>query len=127
MAYLIVRLAMAVSMLAHGIVRLPKLAAFSSATVEQFNGSMLPEWLVKPMSYAIPLTELVLGITLFLGLFTRASGIGGALLMLVLMGGSGMVEGWSAYPSQLIHIAFFAAIILYRQYNSFALDNTLRR
>src|SRR5690606_25540040 len=89
MAYLIVRLAMAVSMLAHGIVRLPKLAAFSSATVEQFNGSMLPEWLVKPMSYAIPLTELVLGITLFLGLFTRASGIGGALLMLVLMGGSG--------------------------------------
>lgn len=121
-AYLFVRLSMAVSMLTHGIVRLPKLTAFSDGMVAQFNRSMLSEGLVRPWAYAVPWIELVLGITLLLGLFTRVSAIAGAVLLLVLMGGSGMVENWGAFPSQLMHIAFFLAIILYRKYNSFALD-----
>lgn len=127
LAYLLVRLAMAISMLTHGLVRLPKLEAFSDGMVEQFSASLLPEWFVRPWSYAVPLIELALGITLLLGLFTRLSGIAGALLMLVLLAGSGMIEGWGAFPSQLIHIAFFATIILYGRYNSYALDGALRR
>lgn len=121
-AYLFVRLAMAISMLTHGLVRLPKLGAFSDGMVEQFSDFMFPEWLVRPWSYAVPFIEFFLGITLLLGLFTRLSAIAGAVLILILLGGSGMVEGWSAFPSQLIHLAFFVAILLYRRYNSFALD-----
>lgn len=113
---------MAISMLTHGLVRLPKLGAFSDGMVEQFSDSMFPEWLVRPWSYAVPFIEFFLGITLLLGLFTRLSAIAGAVLILILLGGSGMVEGWSAFPSQLIHLAFFVAILLYRRYNSFALD-----
>ncbi len=121
-AYLVVRLAMAISMLTHGLVRLPKLGAFSDGMVEQFSASMLPEWLVRPWSYGVPFIEFALGITLLIGLFTRLSAIAGAALMLILLGGSGMAEGWGAFPSQLIHLAFFVAILLYRPYNSYALD-----
>lgn len=126
-AYLFVRLAMGISMFTHGVVRLPKLEEFSTGMVEQFSASMLPVWLVRPWAYIVPTVELLLGITLLLGLFTRLSGIAGALLLLVLMAGSGMIESWGAFPSQLLHIAFFVAIIRYWRYNSFALDNVLRR
>jgi len=121
-AFLFVRLAMAISMLTHGIVRLPKLDAFSEGMVEQFSVSVLPEWLVRPWSYALPVIELVLGLALLLGFLTRPSAIAGAVLMLVLLGGSGLVEAWGSFPSQLIHLAFFVAILLYHRYDTYALD-----
>lgn len=126
-AFLFVRLAMAISMLTHGIVRLPKLGAFSEGMVDQFSESMLPDWLVWPLSYTIPVIEFALGVTLLLGFLTRLSALAGAFLMLVLLAGSGMVEAWSSFPTQLIHLAFFVAILLYHRYDSYALDNRLRR
>src|SRR5690606_30330842 len=48
-AFLFVRLAMAISMLRHDNVRLPKLGALSEGMVDQFSESMLPDWLVWPL------------------------------------------------------------------------------
>lgn len=126
-AYLFVRLSMAVSMFTHGFVRLPKMDSFSAGMVESFADSMLPVFLVRPWSYAVPVIEFILGILLFLGWFTRLSGIVGAVFMLILLFGSGMNENWGAFPSQLLHIAFFGGIVLYVQYNKWALDNVLKR
>lgn len=122
LVYLFFRLAMGISMLTHGLVRLPKWKAFASGMTDSFSQSMLPEPLVLATGYAVPLVEFLLGITLILGLFTRYSAIAGSVLMLVLLFGSGMVENWNAMPSQLIHLAYFAALLIYLPKNSLAID-----
>ena len=47
--FLLLRFALASSMLGHGLVRLPKLAVFSSGMVTSFEKSMLP----KVMNWAL--------------------------------------------------------------------------
>jgi len=54
LSYLLLRLAVAMSMFGHGIVRIPKIDEFSTGMVKQFEPSLLPESLVQPFSYILP-------------------------------------------------------------------------
>lgn len=123
--YLIVRLAIGLSMFGHGLVRLPKLRAFSEGMLKNFENSMLPEILTLPFSYVLPVAELIIGLLLMLGWFTRLSAIAGAAVMLSLIFGSSLVENWNAIPIQLIHIAFFAYVIQHMESNTYAIDNVV--
>lgn len=78
-AYLLLRLAIGASMFGHGLVRLPKLNAFSDWMVGSFEKSILPQALVVPFSYVLPIAEFTVGLLLILGLFTRQALIGGGL------------------------------------------------
>lgn len=122
-SYLIVRLALGLSMFGHGLVRLPKLQAFSEGLVASFENSILPEMLTLPFSYVLPIAELVFGLFIVLGLFTRISAIATAVVLLSLIFGSTLVENWGAITAQLIHIAFVAYIIHHVKDNTYALDN----
>ncbi len=125
--FLLLRLAVAASMLGHGLVRLPKLAGFSTWMVKSFEKSMLPEFMVVPFSYGLPIAEFVIGALLLLGLFTRVSLIGGGLVMVLLIFGTAMIENWEALPSQLIHSAFFALLLAFIQYNTIAVDHLIKK
>lgn len=125
-AFLLLRLAIGASMLGHGLVRLPKLAAFSAWMTGQFGKSMLPSALIKPFSYVLPLAELLIGILLVCGLFTRVSLIGGGVVMVMLIFGTSMIENWEAIPSQLIHAAFFVGLLYFLQYNRLSLDHLFK-
>ncbi|HZH70720.1 MAG TPA: DoxX family protein, partial [Flavobacteriaceae bacterium] len=107
-------------------VRLPKLQAFSEGMLKNFENSMLPAFLTLPFSYILPIAELIVGLFLILGWFTRLSAIVGAAVMLSLIFGSSLVENWTAIPIQLIHIAFFAYVIQHIENNTYAIDNILR-
>jgi thiosulfate dehydrogenase [quinone] large subunit len=126
-SFLIIRLAVAASMLGHGLVRLPKLNGFSNWMVSSFEKSMLPSALVTPFSYILPIAEFVIGLLLVIGLFTRASLIAGGFTMVILIFGSAMVENWEAMPSQFIHAAFFAVLLSFLQYNTYAVDNFFKK
>jgi thiosulfate dehydrogenase [quinone] large subunit len=126
-SFLIVRLAVAASMLGHGLVRLPKLSEFSNWMVSSFEKSMLPSVLVTPFSYILPIAEFVIGLLLVIGLFTRGSLIAGGFIMVILIFGSAMVENWEAMPSQFIHAAFFAVLLSFLQYNTCAVDSSLKK
>jgi thiosulfate dehydrogenase [quinone] large subunit len=126
-SFLIVRLAVAASMLGHGLVRLPKLNGFSEWMVSSFEKSMLPSALVTPFSYILPIAEFVIGLLLVIGLFTRISLIAGGFIMVILIFGSAMVENWEAMPSQFIHAAFFAVLLSFLQYNTYAVDNFFKK
>ncbi|MEO6313335.1 MAG: DoxX family protein [Chitinophagaceae bacterium] len=126
-AFLVARLAIGSSMLAHGLVRLPQLDKFSNWMITEFEKSMLPQALVRAFSYVLPFAELLAGILLMAGLFTRFGLLLGSAVMIVLIFGSGMIEDWSAIPSQLIHAAFFAALLAGIEYNYYAADNLLRK
>ncbi|QJB34049.1 DoxX family protein [Chitinophaga oryzae] len=126
-AFVLLRLAVAASMFGHGLVRLPKLSGFSQWMVTSFEKSMLPGAMVLPFSYILPIAEFIVGLFLILGLFTRLSLIGGALIMIALILGTTLIEDWHSLPSQLIHAAFFAVLLVFIRYNGFALDKLISR
>ena len=89
LAYLILRLTMGVNMFTHGVARLLDLEKFNMWMIGQFSDTILPEFLVSLSSYMIPFAELIIGVLLILGLFTSRALLLGALLITVLVFGSG--------------------------------------
>lgn len=126
-AYLISRLAVGLSFFGHGLVRLPKLEGFSHWMVAQFSKSMLPEALVVPLSYALPILEFISGLLIVVGLFTRQGLLLAGLVSLALIFGTTMIENWEALPSQLIHVAFLSVLLACLPHNSYAVDKLIKR
>lgn len=126
-SFLLLRIAIAISMFGHGLVRLPKLVTFSNWMVGSFENSMLPKIIVTPFSYILPIAEFAIGLFLLLGIFTKPSLVAGAIVMIILLFGTSMIENWEAIPSQLIHIAFFALLLHFADYNSWAIDTLIKK
>jgi thiosulfate dehydrogenase [quinone] large subunit len=126
-SFLLLRLGIATSMFGHGLVRLPKLNGFSHWMVGSFQKSFLPEAMVVPFSYALPIAEFVIGLLLLMGLFTRQALIAGAVAMILLIFGTTMIENWDAIPTQLLHLIFFAVLLQFVQNNTWALDKQLQK
>jgi thiosulfate dehydrogenase [quinone] large subunit len=120
--YLLLRLLLGMSFFGHGLVRLPKLQKFSGWMVGQFQNSMLPEALVKPFSYILPFGELITGLLLLIGLFTRQALVAAAVISLILIFGSSLIEEWGSIPSQLIHGFIAAYLLQYIEANYYSLD-----
>ncbi|BAV05729.1 thiosulfate dehydrogenase [quinone] large subunit [Filimonas lacunae] len=125
--YVLLRLAIGASMLGHGLVRLPKLNGFSAWMVGSFQKSMLPSAVVVPFSYVLPIAEFIIGLLLVTGLLTRPALIAGSIVMICLIFGTCMIENWEALPSQLIHVAFFATLLSFIQYNGVAIDKIIHK
>jgi thiosulfate dehydrogenase [quinone] large subunit len=100
-AYLLVRLTIGASLLGHGLVRLPKLAAFHAQLMGEFKASILPGVLVSACGYALPFAELVTGVLLLAGALTRAAAVAGALVMIVLVFGATSIEHFNVIVNNL--------------------------
>lgn len=123
-AFFLARVAVAMSMFGHGLVRLPKLAGFSNWMLTKFENTMLPSAVVTPFSYALPIAEFLIGALLLLGLLTRQALIAGSIVMILLIFGSSMQEDWGAIPSQLIHTAFFCSLLCFNDsHNHISIDH----
>lgn len=123
LAYLILRLTMGVNMFTHGVARLLDLEKFNMWMIGQFSDTILPEFLVSLSSYMIPFAELIIGVLLILGLFTSRALLLGALLITVLVFGSGLQENWNVMSSQMIYAVFFFILSYMIELNKFSLDN----
>lgn len=126
-AYLLSRLAIGLSFFGHGLVRLPKLDVFSHWMLNQFSKSILPEALVLPFSYILPIAEFIVGLLIILGLFTKQGLILAGLISLMLIFGTTIIENWEALPSQLIHVAFIAVLLTYLPHNRYAVDQLIKK
>jgi thiosulfate dehydrogenase (quinone) large subunit len=126
-AFLLLRLAIGMSMFTHGLVRVPKITQFSAGMVAKFQNSLLPENLVTPFSFMLPVAELLIGLLLLIGLFTRQALFAGGITMILLLFGTGLIESWDSMPSQLIHILFFSILLSTVENNTFAVDNLLNK
>ena len=123
LAYLILRLTMGVNMFTHGVARLLDLEKFNMWMIGQFSDTILPEFLVSLSSYMIPFAELIIGVLLILGLFTSRALLLGALLITILVFGSGLQENWNVMSSQMIYAVFFFILSYLIELNRFSLDN----
>jgi thiosulfate dehydrogenase (quinone) large subunit len=122
LAYFILRLTMGVNMFTHGVARLLDLEKFNMWMIGQFSDTILPEFLVSLSSYMIPFAELIIGVLLILGLFTSRALLVGALLITVLVFGSGLQENWNVMSSQMIYAIFFFILSYLIELNRFSLD-----
>ena len=109
LAYIVVRIAIGLSLLMHGGVRIPKWNRFSLETAASFKDTFLPEMLVYGFASLIIITEFTAGAFLLLGgKFVRKGCACAITLMGLLMFGSAMVENWTAVMNQTVHV-----IVLY--------------
>lgn len=122
LAYFILRLTMGVNMFTHGVARLLDLEKFNMWMIGQFSNTILPEFLVSLSSYMIPFAELIIGVLLILGLFTSRALLLGALLITILVFGSGLQENWNVMSSQMIYAIFFFILSYLIELNRFSLD-----
>lgn len=122
LAYLILRLTMGVNMFTHGVARLLNIEGFNSWMIGQFSNTILPEFMVSISSYMIPFAELIIGTLLIIGLFTSRALLLGALLIVLLVFGSGLQENWNVMSSQMIYAIFFFVLSYFLELNRFSVD-----
>lgn len=125
--YLLARLPIGLSFLGHGLVRLPKLDAFSHGMAKTFGKSMLPQAMVLPFAYTLPVLELATGIFIFFGLFTRLGYVLGSVIMLALIFGSCMIEQWENVFIQLVYSGYLATLFYFAQHNTLSIDDLRRK
>lgn len=122
LAYLILRLTMGVNMFTHGVARFLNIEGFNRWMIGEFSNTILPEFMVSISSYMIPLAELIIGSLLIIGLFTSRALLLGALLIVILVFGSGLQENWNVMSSQMIYAIFFFILSYLIELNRFSLD-----
>ena len=125
--YFVARTLMGFNILMHGAVRIPKLEEWSRATTDQFEATILPNQLVNMATLAIPFIELLVGIFLLLGLFTRFGIVLGWFLIFMLMFGSSLLEEWGNVFTQNLYGLYFVGLFLYIPRNYYSLDRLIRK
>ena len=138
------RLGLAVVALAAGF---PKLADIPGSVRAVRAYEILPEALVPTMAIVLPMVEIILGVLLVLGLFTRFAAIAFGALMVVFVlgiasawargltidcgcfGGGGAIDAdQTQYPLEILRdLAFLAAavVLAWRPRSRLSLDQTL--
>lgn len=113
--FFFLKLPISVSLLGHGLVRLPKLATFSNWMVTTMEKSIIPDFLIVPFGYVLPVAEFLIGLSLVIGFQTKYTIFSGLILMSILILGSSSVENWSAIESQLLHSFYLFGLVWFWQ------------
>jgi len=117
LAFLLARITLGINLFIHGLVRIPKLNAFAEGVTQGFQDTMLPISLVEPLAYAIPIIELLLGIMVLLGIWTRKSLVASAIFIIILISGSAFQENWSGVSTQMLYALFIFFLIKNEEFN----------
>lgn len=109
----------AISLLGHGLVRLPKLPAFSEWMVTTMEKSVIPAAIIVPFGYALPVLEAVVGLFLLINFKIKYTIYSALSLMSILIFGSCSIENWSAIESQLLHSFYlFGLFFFYEEFKN---------
>lgn len=122
LGYTILRLAMGVAMLFHGVARFGHIPAFVESTIKMFASSPLPEGAVRAFAWATPPIELLIGLLVLTGFATRLGLAAGGVWMIFLIFGCTLIEKYDAVGIQLIYSLIFFHLLTKRQFNDVSLD-----
>lgn len=110
-SYILIRIAMGINIMSHGLVRFSKLENFRNWMLDSFKDSILPQWSVFVWGSILPFLEFIVGLFILIGLFTYKSLILGAIIIILLILGSCLIEKWDWAGTQMIYILFFYFLI----------------
>jgi thiosulfate dehydrogenase [quinone] large subunit len=127
LGYTTLRLAIGMSMLIHGVVRLPKIGTFTAATVKMFSASPLPPFAVAAFARITPPVELAIGLLVSLGLATRLGLTLGGAWMVILIFGSTLIEKYDVVGIQLIYSLIFFQLLQHLEQNRLSLDAVMMK
>ncbi len=127
LAYLMLRFTLGLSILMHGLVRLPHLSAFADGLVKFFAETPLPAAIVRPFAVSLVFVETIVGLLILLGLGTRWSLLLGALTMAALVFGTALRSDWNTLAIQMLYASIYAALIATREYSAYSLDILIQR
>jgi thiosulfate dehydrogenase (quinone) large subunit len=122
LAYAMLRFTLGLSILMHGLVRLPHLGAFADSTAKLFMETPLPAFSVRLFALSLAFVETAVGLLILLGLWTRLALLLGALTMAALVFGTALRSDWNTLAIQMLYALIYAALIATREYNQYSLD-----
>jgi thiosulfate dehydrogenase (quinone) large subunit len=127
MAYLMLRFTLGLSILMHGLVRLPHLTAFADGMVKLFRETLLPAIIVRAFALSLVFVEATVGLLILLGLCTRWALLVGTLSMASLVFGTALRSDWNTLAIQMLYTSIYTALIATRQYNAYSVDALIQR
>lgn len=122
LAYAMLRFTMGLSILMHGLVRLPHLGAFADGTAKLFMETPLAGFIVRLFALSLVFVETAVGLLILLGLWTRLALLLGALTMAALVFGTALRSDWNTLAIQMLYALIYAVLISTREYNQYSLD-----
>lgn len=126
LAYLLLRLTMGVNFTFHAIPRFVKgVGGFRDKMVADFSQTPIPGFFVYAFGTALTYIELIIGLLLTIGLYTRATLVVASLLMMALMVGTSFQQKWDVVASQLIYSIIFFVLLWSRQSNFYSVDRMM--
>jgi thiosulfate dehydrogenase [quinone] large subunit len=129
LAFTTLRLALGINELMHGVSRLfiGSLSAFLTFTQTQFENTPLPVWQVRAFATVVPIAELVIGVLLILGLWTRWALAVAAVLMLGIIFGTAMRGDWQIVFLQMFYSLLYSVMLIWRRYDAWSVDAFMGR
>ena len=125
LAFFTLRLALGVNELMHGVTRIfmgAGLSGFLNFTQNQFKDAPLPVWQVRAFATVVPCGELLIGVLLILGLWTRWALTLAALLMIGIIFGTAMRSDWQLVFLQMFYSLLYAMMLMWRRYDLWSVD-----
>ena len=127
LAYVLLRILFGIGFFTIGFGKIGGIGGFANAMVEQFKATFIPAELVRLMAVLVPPVEVVVGLLLIVGLFTRGALIAGFILMMVLHMGVTLLKDWNTAANQLIYSIIFFLLLAGAGFNAFSIDHWLAR
>jgi thiosulfate dehydrogenase [quinone] large subunit len=127
-AYALLRVSLGINFFGHGFFRiLSGIPAFAHTTADHLSKSPIPYSVTLGFAYAIPIIELLLGLALIAGLFTRVTLAAGAVFMMALTIGVTSNQQWEVAGQQLLYCLIFFVLLFLAEHNALAVDAFRRR
>jgi len=124
----ILRLALGVNLFGHAVVRLVGgVGGFVNWMVEHMGGTILPAWMVRPFGYFLMVEELLVGVLLIVGWYTRPALVVGGLVVVALTWGVVLKQDWATAGLQLSYSIAFFLLLFFRKYDRYSVDGWLKR
>lgn len=125
-AYVLLRVLIGVNYFNHGFTRIFDIPGFVEQIVQQLEESYFPEFLVRINAYLVPPVELIVGILITLGLFTRGALIATFILMIILKLGVTSVQNWGAAQSMLVYSIVLFILLAGASFNHYSIDHWMK-
>ncbi|MGV2829227.1 DoxX family protein [Myxosarcina sp. GI1(2024)] len=126
-AYTLLRIVVGINYFNHGATRIFNIPGFIDSMVNTMQSSWIPEFLVRINAALVPPVELVVGVLITIGLFTRGALIACFVLMIVLMYGVTIIQNWDTAGSQLIYNIVLFILLAGVSFDRISVDAWLRR
>jgi len=119
-AYLTLRLTLGINIMMHGLTRIHSgVGTFAEKMTGGFADSPLPAPLVRAFLTGLPFVELVIGVMMLIGLYTKYALVAGGLMIALLTFGTTAKQDWATASVQLPYAIAFSLLIFGLEYNRF--------